>query len=140
MHAHLHTDVVGSMLRPPALLAAREALAVGAMTPAAFKRVEDAAVDDAIAAQEAAGLEVVTDGEMRRTSFQSQLTEAVDGFQNAGLDAFLWGDWHGDAAVGDANRPRPEDLRRQPGGSRCAAASRRRSSPISAPARRASPR
>ncbi len=110
MHSHPHTDVVGSMLRPPALKAARDALAAGAMTPAAFKRIEDAAVDDALAAQEAAGLEVVTDGEMRRTSFQSQLTEAVDGFANASIDAFLWGDWHGDEAVGDANRPRPEGL------------------------------
>ena len=63
-----------------------------------------------MAAQEAAGLEVVTDGEMRRTSFQSQMTEAVEGFANVGLDAFLWGDWHGDDAVGGVNRPRPEGL------------------------------
>ena len=98
------------MLRPPALLAAREALAAGAISAAAFKRVEDEAVDGAVAAQEEAGLEVVTDGEMRRISFQSQLTEAVDGFENVGLDAFLWGDWHGDEAVGDVNKPRPEGL------------------------------
>ena len=110
MDGHPHTDVVGSMLRPPALLAAREALAAGAISAAAFKRVEDEAVDGAVAAQEEAGLEVVTDGEMRRISFQSQLTEAVDGFENVGLDAFLWGDWHGDEAVGDVNKPRPEGL------------------------------
>ena len=110
MDAHPHTDVIGSMLRPHALKAAREALDGGAMSPAAFKRIEDAAVDACIAAQEAAGLEVVTDGEMRRLSFQSQLTEAVDGFANAGIDAFLWGDWQGDDAVGDLNRPRPEGL------------------------------
>ena len=53
---------------------------------------------------------MVTDGEMRRTSFQSQLTEAVEGFANVGIDAFLWGDWHGDDAVGGVNRPRPEGL------------------------------
>ena len=110
MKEHPHTDVVGSMLRPPELLAARDALAAGAIPPAAFKRVEDAAVDSTVAAQEEAGLEVVTDGEIRRTSFQSQLVEAVDGFSNAGIDAFLWGDWHGDEAVGDVNRPRPEGL------------------------------
>ncbi len=107
---HPHTDVVGSMLRPPALKAARDALDAGTMPPAEFKRIEDKAVDDAVAAQEAAGLEVVTDGEMRRLSFQSQLTEAVNGFENAGLDAFLWGDWHGGEAVGGVNRPRPEGL------------------------------
>ena len=72
------TDVVGSLLRPPELLVAQEALARGELTPGAFKRVEDDAVDDALALQEEAGLEVVTDGEMRRLSFQSQLTAAVN--------------------------------------------------------------
>ena len=107
---HLHSDTVGSMLRPPALKAARDALAAGTISPAEFKRIEDEAVDDAIAAQEAAGLEVVTDGEMRRLSFQSQLTEAVDGFENVDLDALLWGHWHGDEVVGDVNWPRPEGI------------------------------
>ena len=74
------TDVVGSLLRPPELLEARERLARGEIAPPEFKRIEDAAVDEAIRIQEEAGLEVVTDGEMRRLSFQSQLTEAVEGF------------------------------------------------------------
>lgn len=68
------TDVVGSLLRPPHLLAARERLARGELTPADFKQVEDKAVDEALALQETAGLAVVTDGEMRRLSFQSELT------------------------------------------------------------------
>ena len=105
-----HADVVGSLLRPPELLAAREALAMGAMTPADFKQVEDRAVDDAVALQEEAGLEVVTDGEMRRLSFQSQMTDAVEGFEGAGIDAFLWGDWRGDEHVGPQRRERPEEL------------------------------
>ena len=37
-------------------------------------------------------MEVVTDGEMRRLSFQSELAEAVDGFGDWDLDAFLWGE------------------------------------------------
>lgn len=110
MNGHPHTDVVGSMLRPPALLAARDALAAGTLSPVEFKQAEDAAVDEALAAQEEAGLEVVTDGEFRRVSFQSQLAEAVEGLSSVGLDAYLWGDWHGDDAVGDLNRPRPEGL------------------------------
>lgn len=73
-------DVVGSLLRPPWLLEAREAWAGGRLTAAAFKRIEDRAVDEAIALQEGAGLAVVTDGEQRRLSFQSQMTEAVEGF------------------------------------------------------------
>ena len=105
-----HADVVGSLLRPPELLAARDALAAGTMTPADFKRVEDRAVDDAVALQEEAGFEVVTDGEMRRLSFQSPMADAVEGFEGAGLDAFLWGDWRGDERVGDERRERPEGL------------------------------
>ncbi len=61
-----HADVVGSLLRPPELLKAQEDLAAGLITKAQFKTIEDRAVDDAIALQEEAGLEVVTDGEMRR--------------------------------------------------------------------------
>jgi methionine synthase II (cobalamin-independent) len=100
------TDVVGSLLRPPELLTAQEALARGELTPAEFKRVEDAAVDEALRLQEAAGLDVVTDGEMRRLSFQSQMTAAVEGFGDWDLDAFLWGDWHSDEH-GDLHVERP---------------------------------
>ncbi len=99
-------DVVGSLLRPPELLAARESHARGETGPAEFKRIEDAAVDGAIRLQENAGLAVVTDGEMRRLSFQSQLTDAVEGFSDWDLDAFLWGDWRGNE-VGDKRIERP---------------------------------
>src|SRR5712692_6726080 len=105
-----HTDVVGSLLRPPELLKAREAFAAGRITPAEFKVIEDRAVDQAVALQEEAGLDVLTDGEMRRISFQSQLPEAVEGFGEWDIDAFLWGDWHGDQAVGDKNTERPKQL------------------------------
>ncbi len=84
-------DVVGSLLRPPELLKAREELGAGRMSRAEFKAIEDRAVDEAIALQEEAGLEVVTDGEMRRLSFQSQMAAAVDGFGEYDIDAFLWG-------------------------------------------------
>jgi 5-methyltetrahydropteroyltriglutamate--homocysteine methyltransferase len=101
-----HTDVVGSLLRPPELLEARERRERGELGPPEFKRVEDAAVDVALRLQEEAGLDVLTDGEMRRLSFQSQMTEAVDGFGEWDLDAFLWGEWHGEE-VGDLAVERP---------------------------------
>jgi 5-methyltetrahydropteroyltriglutamate--homocysteine methyltransferase len=101
-----HTDVVGSLLRPPELLEARERRERGELSQPEFKRIEDAAVDAALHLQEDAGLDVVTDGEMRRLSFQSQMTEAVDGFGDWDLDAFLWGDWHGEE-VGDLSVERP---------------------------------
>ena len=100
------SDVVGSLLRPPELLDARERLERGELSPADLERVEDAAVDDALRLQEESGIDVVTDGEMRRLSFQSQMTEAVEGFGDWDLDAFLWGEWHGEE-VGDLHVARP---------------------------------
>jgi 5-methyltetrahydropteroyltriglutamate--homocysteine methyltransferase len=96
-----HTDVVGSLLRPVALRKARDDWVAGRLSHAQFKSTEDRAVDEAVFLQEAAGLDIVTDGEMRRLSFQSQMTEAVDGFGAWDINAFLWGHWHGDGAVGE---------------------------------------
>jgi len=104
-----HSDHVGSLLRPPELLRAREAHARGELATAGFKSAEDSAVDRVIALQEEAGCEIVTDGELRRLSFQSQFAAAVDGIGEWDLDAFLWGDWYGDG-VEDWHRPRPERL------------------------------
>ena len=101
------SDVVGSLLRPPELLAARARYEAGALSVPAYKQVEDRAVDGCLRLQEDCGLAVVTDGEMRRTSFQSQVTEALDGFATHDLDAWLWGRWHGDEAVGERAVERP---------------------------------
>lgn len=105
-----HADVIGSLLRPARLLRAREAREAGRLPEPAFKLVEDRAVLRAIRMQEAAGLEVITDGEMRRLSFQSQMTEAVTGFGACGIDAFLWGDWKANERSGDLSVRRPENL------------------------------
>jgi len=101
-----HADIVGSLLRPPELLAAQKRLAQGILTAAEFKEIEDRAVDDAVALQENVGLDIVTDGEMRRQSFQSQMTAAVSGFGEFTLDAFLWGRWHDEQGVHSKRRPR----------------------------------
>ena len=77
---HARADVVGSLLRPAYLLEARAALERGDLTPAGFKRIEDRAVDEAVALQEEAGLDVITDGEMRRYAFYGHLVEALEGF------------------------------------------------------------
>jgi 5-methyltetrahydropteroyltriglutamate--homocysteine methyltransferase len=99
-------DVIGSLLRPAELLIAQEQLAAGTIAAAEFKAIEDRAVDQAIALQEGIGLEVVTDGEMRRQSFQSQMPAAVSGFGTYDLDAFLWGEWHDENSVERKRRPR----------------------------------
>ena len=107
---NIHADVVGSLLRPPELLSAQKQLVGGGLTPAEFKRIEDRAVDQAVELQEEAGLDAVTDGEMRRQSFQSQMTAAVEGFGEHTLDAFLWGKWRGDSRVGNWDLERPLNL------------------------------
>ncbi len=104
------SDVVGSLLRPHELLEAREALGEGRIDHAAFKAIEDRAVDEAVALQEEVGLEVVTDGEMRRLSFQGQMMEAVEGFSDYDVDAFLWGEWHGAEGVEHVSLERPPGL------------------------------
>lgn len=79
-----HSDVIGSLLRPLSLMEARQKHEQGELTPAEFKFIEDRAVRDAVALQEQAGLDVVTDGEMRRYAFFGHLVEALEGFDRFG--------------------------------------------------------
>jgi 5-methyltetrahydropteroyltriglutamate--homocysteine methyltransferase len=83
-------EVVGSLLRPAYLKQARLDLAAGRLSFKQFKQIEDRTVDEAIALQQEIGLDVVTDGEMRRSSFVGPLTDYVDGFEAIGLDTLPW--------------------------------------------------
>jgi 5-methyltetrahydropteroyltriglutamate--homocysteine methyltransferase len=78
------SDVVGSLLRPGYLKDARTQFAAGKITSAEFKRLEDRAVDEAMDLQLRAGIEVLTDGEMRRYAFYGHLIDAVEGFDKYG--------------------------------------------------------
>jgi len=64
-----HAEVVGSLLRPPELVEARQAMRAGNLAPGDYAAIEDRAVDEALRIQEEAGVDVVTDGEMRRDVF-----------------------------------------------------------------------
>jgi 5-methyltetrahydropteroyltriglutamate--homocysteine methyltransferase len=72
-------EVLGSLLRPAYLAEAREKHEAGDLPDDEFKKLEDRAVDEAIALQENAGVDVVTDGEMRRFTFFDQFVAAVEG-------------------------------------------------------------
>jgi len=72
-------DIIGSLLRPHYLLEARRALEDGRIDGAEFKRIEDRAVDAAIALQEGVGLDVVSDGELRRFGFFDHLFTQIEG-------------------------------------------------------------
>ena len=76
----IRTEVVGSLLRPAAVIEARQAADEGGLDAAGLRRVEDQAVRDAVALQESVGLDVVSDGEMRRLNFQDSFGAAVEGF------------------------------------------------------------
>ncbi|HZT98474.1 MAG TPA: cobalamin-independent methionine synthase II family protein [Ktedonobacteraceae bacterium] len=79
-----HSEVVGSLLRPTYLLVARQEFESGNLSPADFKAIEDRAVNEAIALQEAVGLDVITDGEMRRYNFYGHLIDSLEGFDKFG--------------------------------------------------------
>ena len=81
MRRVFRAEVIGSMLRPSYLQEARAAFEAGNLSPRALKRLEDRAVDQVIALQEGTGVEVVSDGEMRRFLFMGPLTETVDGIE-----------------------------------------------------------
>jgi 5-methyltetrahydropteroyltriglutamate--homocysteine methyltransferase len=74
------SDQVGSLLRPPKLLDARDAFKAGKIDRNALRREEDAAVTDGLVRQQRIGMPIFTDGEMRRDAWQTVFSEAVEGF------------------------------------------------------------
>lgn len=80
-------DHVGSLLRPPALKEAREKYAKGQIARAELKAVEDREIRNAIAKQEAAGLQGVTDGEFRRSWWHLDFLWGLDGVDRHVMDA-----------------------------------------------------
>ena len=67
-------DHIGSLVRPPNLLAARREHAAGALDAGALRAIEDDAIRDVVRLQEATGIEVITDGECRRGTYSDSFT------------------------------------------------------------------
>jgi 5-methyltetrahydropteroyltriglutamate--homocysteine methyltransferase len=78
--ATVRNDVVGSLLRPVQLKAARQQYDEGALTLGQLRQIEDQGIRDAVKLQEEVGLAVVTDGEYRRLNFQDSFGESVTGY------------------------------------------------------------
>jgi 5-methyltetrahydropteroyltriglutamate--homocysteine methyltransferase len=93
------SDVVGSLLRPPYLKEARKRRSSGEMSDVEFKQIEDRAVDEAIALQTQAGLDVITDGEMRRYAFFGHLIDATQGYDKYGGWAIPFRDEQGNELI-----------------------------------------
>ncbi len=88
-------DNVGSMLRPDYLLEARDENKAGSLSDDGLREVENRAVDDAVEVQERAGIDLVTDGELRRNVFASQLVQASEGFETTTGNSIDWFDADG---------------------------------------------
>ena len=73
-------EQVGSLLRPPELLQLRAAQAEGRLSLEQLRSSEDEAIIAALQKQRDIGIDVVTDGEMRRGSWLTDMADAVDGF------------------------------------------------------------
>jgi 5-methyltetrahydropteroyltriglutamate--homocysteine methyltransferase len=86
-------DHVGSFLRPPELLAAREA---GAPK---LRELEDREIVRILAKQRELGFRIFTDGEFRRAGFMSDLVDAVDGFFTGDADTREWKSTQGEKNV-----------------------------------------
>ena len=80
-------DHVGSLIRPKALIEARQRYDAGQGAADALRDLEDAAIRDAIAMQERVGLQAITDGEMRRFSWRDGFFESVDGFSRERVES-----------------------------------------------------
>ena len=76
-------DHVGSLLRPPELLRAREDHQAGRIDGDALRAAEDAAIRDAVRMQEEVGLQSATDGEFRRASWHMDFIYALGGIEKA---------------------------------------------------------
>jgi 5-methyltetrahydropteroyltriglutamate--homocysteine methyltransferase len=94
-----HSEVVGSLLRPDYLVEARKQFEAGQLSAADLKAVEDRAVQEAIGLQETAGIDVITDGELRRYAFYGHLIEALEGFDKYGGWAIPFRDETGEQLV-----------------------------------------
>ena len=71
---------MGSLLRPRSLLEARADFAEGRIAADQLRAAEDRAIADALGRQREIGIDVVSDGEMRRGSWLTDMADAVEGF------------------------------------------------------------
>jgi 5-methyltetrahydropteroyltriglutamate--homocysteine methyltransferase len=90
-------DHVGSLLRPPELLQAREDFRQNRITAEQLRENEDAAVLKALALQREVGISVFTEGEYRRSGWSTAIRDSVEGLvptEGSPITGFL-GQWQG---------------------------------------------
>jgi 5-methyltetrahydropteroyltriglutamate--homocysteine methyltransferase len=94
-------DHIGSLLRPPELIAAHTAHLDGKLSAQDLRALEDKAIIEAIAMQERVGLHAITDGELRRNNWRDRFFESVDGFSAHKVESsFIFTDYSGEQRRG----------------------------------------
>ena len=83
MKPPFRADHVGSLLRPPELLGAREDFAAGRVSADGLREVEDGAIREVVRMQEEVGLQSATDGEFRRASWHMDFIYGLGGVERA---------------------------------------------------------
>src|SRR5215204_6570006 len=84
-------DHIGSLLRPQEVLDAHAAQARGEISLERLREIEDAAITQVLELQRQIGLDVLSDGEYRRSSWAGGFPEAVDGYVSSEMPiAFQW--------------------------------------------------
>ncbi len=96
---NFRSDVIGSLLRPQYLKDARARRDEGNISAVEFKQIEDRSVDEAIDLQTRCGIDVLTDGEMRRYAFYGHLIDAVEGYDKYGGWAIPFRDEQGNELI-----------------------------------------
>jgi 5-methyltetrahydropteroyltriglutamate--homocysteine methyltransferase len=97
MASPYRADHVGSLLRPPELVQAREDFNANRITADQLREVEDAAVLQALELQRQVGIDVYSGGEYRRTGWSNVVRDAVEGLvpsEGSPISGFL-GEWQG---------------------------------------------
>jgi 5-methyltetrahydropteroyltriglutamate--homocysteine methyltransferase len=80
MSRHYRAEQIGSLLRSPELLQARAAHIAGRLGTQELRLAEDEAIASALEKQRQIGIDIFTDGEMRRGSWLTDMADAVEGF------------------------------------------------------------
>ena len=96
MATKYRADQVGSLLRPPEVIEAHARQAKGELSDEEVKALEDKAILEALEMQYQVGIDVVSDGEIRRSGWSSDFTDAVEGYVPGAPALRL--QWHGATA------------------------------------------
>jgi 5-methyltetrahydropteroyltriglutamate--homocysteine methyltransferase len=96
-------DHVGSLIRPDALIEARQAAEKGAVAPAELARIQQDAIRTVVRMQEDIGLQLATDGEYNRHSWQRDFLLKIGNVKN--MESRLTVRFHSAAGTRDHTPP-----------------------------------